>query len=165
MAYEFVVEDGTGLAIATSYLSVEEADSYASFIGNTEWQALTIGDREKELILTTWFVDELLVWNGTPLTDTQALAFPRADLYDRYNKEVVGVPEKLKMAVMKLAVETVGESLEATPIKLKSQGWGSTREEYMGGYVEDELGIAGIKQSLAAFGYGSSTNIIEVFRA
>ncbi len=72
-----VVEDGTGLANADSYLSVADATSYHASFGNDAWAAATSDAQEQALRRATQYVDANYSFRGSPLTTTQALAWPR----------------------------------------------------------------------------------------
>lgn len=165
MAYEFLVEDGTGLTNATSYVDVTSADDYANFIGNSDWVGLEVADKERYLQLATMFIDDILIWNGDLLDYTQALNFPREDLIDRNGRSVEGVPDPIKLSTIQLAISSLDHELTMNVVRLKSQGWGSTREEYAGELVEDGAGVLDIKKHLARLGYGNSASIITFQRA
>lgn len=103
----FVVEDGTGLADANSYVSVAEADAYHSARANTAWS----GDdtvKQAALIRATDYLEQKYAgrWKGCVLNEAQSLSFPR---------DVEGVPAKLKQAVCLLALEGIaGADLNPT---------------------------------------------------
>ena len=94
-----VVEDGTGLVNADSYVSVEFADSYFSARGVTDWVGLTQEKKEQALIRATDFIDSVCQWYGKKSTSEQALRFPRVNLRDYEGCEITGVPTCLKQAV------------------------------------------------------------------
>lgn len=72
-----VVEDGTGLPNADSYLSLAGADAYHAALGNAAWATAAPADREAALRRATQYLDARYQWRGEPLTATQALAWPR----------------------------------------------------------------------------------------
>lgn len=72
-----VVEDGTGLANADSYISLADADAYHAALGNAEWAATSTDGREVALRRATQYLDTRYQFAGEPLTTTQALAWPR----------------------------------------------------------------------------------------
>lgn len=72
-----IVEDGTGMPDADSYLSVVAADAYHAAVGNAVWQPLPAADKEAALRRATQYLDTRYRWRGEPLTTTQALAWPR----------------------------------------------------------------------------------------
>lgn len=116
----FVVEDGTGLATANSYLSVADADSYHDDRGNAVWAAYPTSDKQAALVRATDYIDTRYgpIFKGTQeFAETpQALEFPRSNIYDRYGRLVEGIPTKLEKAVAELALKTIdGTELFLTP--------------------------------------------------
>lgn len=73
-----IVEDGTGLPNADSYLSVADADAYHAAMGNTAWQPLASAEKEAALRRATQYLDTRYRWRGQRLTTTQALEWPRS---------------------------------------------------------------------------------------
>lgn len=75
-----IVEDGTGLAGAESYISVADADTYHTARGNeTTWTDLDVTVKEQLLRKATeYMVQEYrLRWKGVRATAVQALDWPR----------------------------------------------------------------------------------------
>jgi hypothetical protein len=79
-----VVEDGTGLANANSYVSVADADAYFSLRPNSAW-CVSVTKKEQALRRATDYVD--LIWGGRffgrfgcTKTTTQALVLPLTKL-------------------------------------------------------------------------------------
>jgi len=81
-----VVEDGTGLATADSYLSVAGMTTYvAAFMrGNVAWSGATTANQEEWLREGTQALDLLFAarWRGVRSNELQALAFPRRGIKD-----------------------------------------------------------------------------------
>ncbi len=79
-----IVEDGTGLATAESYISVADASTYFTARGNTTWDALDEGEataaREAALRLATDYMTAVYRdrWEGVRYTEGQALCWPRS---------------------------------------------------------------------------------------
>jgi hypothetical protein len=75
-----IVEDGTGLANAESYVSVAAATTYHANVGNTAWAAIT-SDTTKEQLLrkaTDYMVAQYrLQYAGCRRYSTQSLDWPR----------------------------------------------------------------------------------------
>ena len=87
-----VVEDGTGLEDADSYVSVEDFDAFLEAFGY-QFE----GDSEEiALRRATRFLDIMYPFNGEPLVEEQALHFPTED-FDY-------VPRAIKEATMELAL-------------------------------------------------------------
>jgi hypothetical protein len=76
-----IVEDGTGLANAESYISVVDATAYHAARGNADWAALA-SDTVREQLLrkaTDYMQQEYRTrWKGVRVLSTQALDWPRA---------------------------------------------------------------------------------------
>ena len=94
-----IVENGTGLPNADSYVTVEFADNYFSARGVSVWATLTNTVKEQLLIKGTDFIDNIYQWYGKKEFEHQALRFPRVDIRDYEGAEIKGIPSCLKQAV------------------------------------------------------------------
>lgn len=74
-----IVEDGTIVAGAESYISVADADLYFSNRGNATWAALTTTVKEQLLRKGTDYLGQAyrLRWKGSRVSADQALDWPR----------------------------------------------------------------------------------------
>ncbi len=106
-----IVEDGTGLGTAESYLSVADADAYHGVRGNDAWADLTVPQREQALRQSTAYIDTVQRYKGIQLTAGQALEFPRSGLIDWSGREVIGVPKRVKDACAELALRASSQAL------------------------------------------------------
>ena len=61
-----IVEDGTGLANANAYVSVEFADEYFSARGNQTWVGLGSADKEAAIIKATDYLEAVYFEFQTP---------------------------------------------------------------------------------------------------
>ena len=112
----FVVEDGTGLETANSYVDVAFANAYFDERGICEWEGEST-EKEYHLIQATDYVDQR--WGhlikGKPLVTTQALEVPRYGARDRYGQELNGVPTSWKRGVCEYALASLkGELYPST---------------------------------------------------
>jgi hypothetical protein len=116
-----IVEDGTGLPNAESYISVDDADAYHDNRGNTTWGTMQTVEKEQALRRGTDYMEQMYrsLWKGTRVTASQRLSWPRAfvlreDFYatstlipDTLNGEFYYpsdiVPEEVKQACAELA--------------------------------------------------------------
>ena len=75
-----IPENGTGLANADAYVSVEFANEYFSARGNQTWTGLGSADKEAAIIKATDYLEAVYweKWQGEKLKANQALAFPRS---------------------------------------------------------------------------------------
>ena len=60
-----IPEDGTGLANANAYVSVEFADEYFSARGNQAWAGLGSADKEAAILKATDYL-EAVYWENPP---------------------------------------------------------------------------------------------------
>jgi hypothetical protein len=74
-----VVEDGTGLATAESFISVAAALTYLGNRGNATFETFTDAEHESALRRATDYMEQVyrLRWAGYRTSSTQALSWPR----------------------------------------------------------------------------------------
>jgi hypothetical protein len=108
MALTFIVEDGTGLADATSYVSVSDATDILSLnpISNAAWAALTPTEQETYLMWASRYLDQHVDWYGDKTVEDSALRWPREYVYDIDGILIADdvIPEQLKRATAQLAI-------------------------------------------------------------
>lgn len=106
MAALFVVEDGTGLETATSYLSETDMKQLWDNAGY-DYSALASADIEVLLNNATLSLDGRYgeKWPGTRGSSGQALDWPRSGVDDRdgYTRSSSSVPSEIETAVSELA--------------------------------------------------------------
>lgn len=135
----FVVENGTGLANANSYATVEEADAYFADRGITAWtwESGTPTAKQECLIRATDYIELRFAsrFKGNPeFPDTpQALSFPRLDIagYE-------GVPECLKRATYEYALRAVSGSL-LPDVQVETNGLQLAEKRTKVGPIESEF--------------------------
>lgn len=120
-----IVEDGTGLETAESYVSVAEADTYHLARGNAAW---TGSDTIKEAALrrATTFIDSSYRsrWVGTAVNGRdQALAWPRTDAVDTSGDDIDDeqVPREVKQATMEAALRELATPGSLNPDLVQSE--------------------------------------------
>lgn len=108
----FLLEDGTGIEDATSYISVVYSEDYLG----SSWAADDTA-KQNALMAASEYADAR--WGtrlqSRPLTTTQGLEFPRYALYDRYGNKVEGVPDDWQKAVCLYAQASVAGTLYPSP--------------------------------------------------
>jgi len=128
MPIELIVEDGTGLATANSYVTVAEADLFHSTnLYSTLWPA-DDEQKKKALITATRLIDQQVIWGGFRKTIGQALQWPRSEVIDPDLQGTVqpyfqdppfvandSIPKFLKDAVCLLALNLVVANREVEP--------------------------------------------------
>lgn len=107
-----VVEDGTGLADANSYVSIAYADSYFYDRGNSVWDTYTPENKAQALILATEYLDMYYNYTGYKSSSTQALDWPRDYAYDVDSNEITDIPVTLKKMTCEAAVRAIASELQ-----------------------------------------------------
>lgn len=107
---DLVVEDGTGIAAANSYISLADAGTYHSLRGNPIWAGASDSDKVVSLVRATDYLDTRWKWQSVRGTDTQVLQFPREELYDTDGSDVsLTVPTALQDACCEYALVVLGD--------------------------------------------------------
>jgi hypothetical protein len=125
-----IVEDGSIVTNANSYVSIADVTTYAENYGYlTTWSGTTVTDtiREQSLLRAMRYI-EGLSWRGKRQTQDQGLEFPRSELYDDSNYLLADntVPTKVANAVC----EAVILSLPDSTIDLQAP---TTKDDYKTG--------------------------------
>lgn len=134
-----VVEDGTGKSDAESYISVADATTYLTSIGEaTEWSAAQVADQEAALRLSTSWIDGRYSWSGFPKNDAQALDWPRFDAFDCEGRllDSDSVPEAVRRATAWVAKESVAGSVDLTGVNTDGR---ISRKRSKVGELESEI--------------------------
>lgn len=108
-----VVEDGTGLANAESYISVADADARHAAFGNSAWSGDNAA-KEAALRRATAYIEQTYRgrWTGRRMTSVQALSWPRYDVVaDGFLVPSSVVPDDVANAVADLAARALTSDL------------------------------------------------------
>ena len=119
----FLVEDGTGIASANSYVSIADADTYHTDRGNTGWTG-TDAVKQAALIEATDYVESHYRWaTGVKASSGNGLGWPRSGAVDvyGYNLAANAVPDKVKQAVSYLALKALTADLNASLDRAKKK--------------------------------------------
>lgn len=105
----FIVEDGSVVSGANSYLSVADADAYHSDRGNAAWTG-TNAVKQSALIRATDYIEQKYAerWQGCRADEDQDLSWPRAGISGIDDDFI---PKELKQAVALLALEALSADL------------------------------------------------------
>jgi len=168
----FIVEDGTGLESATSYISVVDADSYVNtFVveGRDAWNALTTQEKEAALMRAARFLDGMMAYTSTIKDNKQSLAWPRIQFFDKEGRIVQQdrVPSVIKDAQVEIAVSSLNYSLTTEVDKLIREDFGDTSDQYAAPVSRGGNPIIQtLIKSLAFLGYGhSKATVVTIWRA
>lgn len=111
-----VVEDGTGLDDAESYIAVIDADEYHLARGNDDWDEGDESEKEAVLRIATAYIDGYYrdKWPGLRTNGrSQALEWPRMNAYDT---------ETNLISSDEIPIEVINATAEAALRELKSRG-------------------------------------------
>lgn len=110
-----IVEDGTGISTAESYISVANADTRMTALGLTNWGTLSTTEKEQALRRATQHMLQAYRgrWKGTRVTSTQALDWPRyvTDYVDGHPVQSNVVPTDVAKACADLALKAAAGDL------------------------------------------------------
>lgn len=164
-----VVEDGTGLPNANSYVSVVFADDYVERFYPDEfsqWDDLTGPRKEALLIQAAKFLDNILRWNSQLLDEEQSLNFPRIPFRDINGRLVTGVPSIIQESQVRLTIESLNAPLYTPQSLIRIDTYGNSSQTYFQPKVDGNGVLIDVKQTLLNLAYGvSQTSIVELERA
>ena len=132
----FIVEDGSGVAGANSYLSVAGADVYWEERDGADWAAATVPAKEAALIAASQYLDASYCWKGRKGSATQGLAWPRSGAVDGEGIAISG--DSLPGALTAATAELVPEALEAPLLPSRARGGALKREMVKVDVIEEE---------------------------
>lgn len=138
MASIIIVEDGTGLADANSYVTLQEANDYFTVYGQPAWEALDELAREQCLVKATQYIDvrwgELI--DGARLEVDQALVFPRTEV-----SWIQPLPRQLKVATYEYALRAIEGDL-LPDLEQDASGYAIQRRAEQLGPMKEEITFA-----------------------
>ena len=163
-----VVEDGTGLSTAESYVSVADADTYHALWGNAGWTGST-AVKEVALRRAARYLDATYgqTWQGSRVNSDQALNWPRFGAYTRegFNIGSDALPASLVTACAEMALLALSEDiypdLSGTGVvssESASVGSLSTSTTYIGGKspLKSYRAVDALVSELLNFGGGNT---------
>lgn len=107
-----VLEDGTGIPTANSYLTAAEADAILEVNATAfaKWSALTAAEKDDYLIWASGWLDDYFDWEGAKAVADSGLRWPRCGTKDRDGIPIPEnvIPEQLKQATAETAVWLIG---------------------------------------------------------
>lgn len=129
----FIVENGTGVADANSYISVDEFKEYWTD-RNVDYTSKSDTEIQASLIKATQYLDTKYKFIGFKYTYNQALEFPRYNAYDKNGYLVTDIPNCLKYALNEAsAIELNGSDLYASTeegVSSKTENVGPVQTTY-----------------------------------
>jgi hypothetical protein len=157
-----IVEDGTGLANAESYISVADAGTRHSNNGMTNWATLTLEEQEQALRRATQFMEQAFRerWHGYRRNFDQALSWPRWDVsVDEYPVRFDIVPREVAAACADLALKAAAGDLNADLTRgVVREKVGPIETEY-DRYSPQAVRYRAIEMTLAPYLKGSNSTV------
>lgn len=126
-----IVEDGTIIKDANSYVSLDEAETYFSEHGLPDsWISASYSQKVSALLYGTRYIDNLGGFLGYPIVGTQSLLWPRVSIgtdfrniavlgavqtfvLGRDNRIYTGIPQILKEATLEAALTHLTYAINA----------------------------------------------------
>lgn len=123
MPFSFVVEDGSGLEDATSYVSVADADTYYTIDANftATWAARTTTQKQHRLAWASRILDQKVTWKGDKYVEESGLRWPREGVYDRDGVEIAN--DVVPLAVVQATLEFAKFLQENDPTEGSDVDW------------------------------------------
>lgn len=112
---DFVVEDGTIVDDASSYISMDDADDYLSVKPNsTAWADVEESTRESYLMWATRLLDQRAFFVGSKTDEDSALRWPRQGVIDRDGLLLASdeIPKGIKDATVEIAYHLFSQSVD-----------------------------------------------------
>lgn len=138
-----LVEDGTGVASADSYVSRTNADTFWTNRGGsdaTAWAAASTADRDGALRFAAIYLDGAYAWRGAQLyapDSGQGLRWPRGGAYDSEGWLLSGVPPRVVDAQCLVALWHLRSAITAAAKRgggvAEVEIAGAVRERYFDG--------------------------------
>ena len=151
-----IVEDGSGLSTAESYISVADIATYlTSYKSATElavWTALTTAEQEAAARVATQYLDSSYrgSWKGSRANEDQALAWPRYSVEDADGWILASdeLPARLEQATAEAAFRHAnGDTLLAD----EASGENVRSESASIGSISESKTYAGVKTTSKQF--------------
>lgn len=157
---ELVVEDGSCVSSANSYVSVEEVDLYNKNRNRTAWTELTENEKAALILTATTFVDGMFNWKGRRKFAEQELKFPRVNIKDEDGFDVLGIPKRLKEAICEAAFLNLENELFET-VDINGNIKRKKTRQKVDGAVEDEQETEYFEATKKNVDYMSSFSILN----
>lgn len=117
VAGDLVLEDGTGVSTANTYISLADADAYHALRSHAIWTDADESDRVSALVIATDYLDTRWNWRGSKKTTTQALDWPRLNAVDSDNILWTDeVPPVVREACAEYALRVLGDGTALVPL-------------------------------------------------
>ena len=163
-----IIEDGSQVAGANSYITLSGTDEYFDGYGDTRWSVGPTDAHKNAAILKGMRYLDGLDWKGTTVSGN-SLQWPREDMVDRDGRDILTteIPDVVVRAAYEAAVRSIGGPANLQPDrerggKVASEQVGSISRVYKRS-APSETSYTVIMQLLK--GLLKSTNTRDIVRA
>lgn len=158
-----VVEDGTIVSGAESYVTVADADAYFLKLNNSVWDALDVEDKEAGLRAATQYIDSTYNFIGCLVSNQQPIMWPRTAAIDNAGRllSITTIPQRLKDATCEAALQhNSGALLASTDRETSSEKVGSIEVSYFQGQNSKKYPLVNVLlKDLVSGGAGKLTRV------
>lgn len=135
MPLTLIIEDGSGVENANTYISLANAEIYFESRANKAvWSGASDDDKNIALVDAARQMDMMFDWFGSRATEDQGLRFPRFSIYDPdgWMYDSNEIPSELKDAQCEIALGVLAEDRTDDPdgIGIKRVKAGSVEVEF-----------------------------------
>lgn len=148
-AASLVVEDGTGLPTANSYISLADAAEYLATYRNPEvWLSASESERGQALRVATQWIDSKFggSWIGRRHTQEQGLDWPRDFAYDQAGRLWTTMPVVLGRATAEMAVRYLQDPNSLAPDVSATEAGNITSQTNTIGPISQSITYQGASQ-------------------
>ena len=158
-SFDFVVEDGSGIIGANSYIDLDYFYEWAAFYEVPELENMDEVVFERYARRASSWFDQQLQWKSQPLVEGQGLEFPRVPFKSRNGGVVSGIPDEIKNAIV-IIIQAIndGVDLYQQAKVLSAQTYGNSSETYFGAYVQEGGTTSALTEAMSEvrkYGLGS----------
>ena len=162
---DLIVENGTGLAAANTYVSLATSATYHALRGNEVWAEASESDRVVALVRSSQYIDTRWKFQDEVFVQGQGLIFPRAYLFDRDLYDVSEtVPVEIEEATCEYALAVLGDGtalVELSPVQDQSNQLSVTMQRDKVGDLETETRYDSSVGARATLSYPKADRIIR----
>jgi hypothetical protein len=116
MSITLIVEDGTLVTGANTFVSLTDCDTYHEEEGNTSWSSATTDNRLVAIVKAARYLDRHYKgrWKGTKVDQYQYMPWPRGGVYDAdgFAISITCIPPAVKFAQCEAALRLLSSSMD-----------------------------------------------------
>lgn len=160
MFMTIIVEDGSGIYNANSYVSVADADDYFELRSDL-WTTLDTNAKQKALVRATDFIDTHYIFRSVKLTDDQNLENPRFE-QNRLEPRLVKATLEAALIALNFDLFSVDNDENIIESEREGEGIGSIKLVYSSHTKKDRFD--NITKLLANIATKRSRNVVRLIK-